>query len=115
MNERRWQSSDKLMSLFRRTASTLKVLSDERLVPLDAAVIDIEEAARKISRVILPGIDKVSDDHLVEMGDLLDLLTDLKVEFEHIQYHLLEAIPALDDLLREVARLEESGHRPGGI
>lgn len=110
MNESSRQPGDKWSSLFRRTASTLKVLSEERLVPLDAAVIDIDAAVRKISSEILPTIDKMSAERVTEMGDLLDLLMDLKVEFEHIQNHLAEALPALDDLLSEVARLEESSH-----
>jgi hypothetical protein len=102
-----------LRTLFRQATRHIGLQSNLDLVPLDAAVSEMVVSFQEIYGVVVPSLARMTGNGPTDIDRFLDVLADLKTEFEHLKLHLLDAIPCLDALIDEASKAEQrrsSGH-----
>jgi hypothetical protein len=78
-------------------------LREEDLVPIRAALLDIVDAVKLIYAEVIPGLARVAADNQLDgdaRDEFLGLVTELKTEFDHIKWHVDDAVPSLQNLVR---------------
>jgi hypothetical protein len=95
--------ADRLRGLF-SSLSMHTGLREEDLVPIRAALLDIVDAVKQIYAEVIPGLARLAADNQLDgdarRDEFLGLVTELKTEFDHIKWHVDEAVPSLQNLVR---------------
>jgi hypothetical protein len=108
--EQVYKEARTLSDQFYEKLAQLKYPTPNQISSVGCAIGDLYESFRKIYNQLLPSFLESED-----LEQLLDLLVELKLEFDHIKAHLKEAETGLLGLIRFVDEIAESDGGPSAI